>query len=404
MPTETVIFGDKYFRDPHGFYRDVHAGGSLHRFTTPSGVHGWLITGDQLARNVLTDPRIGKGRDTMLGVTTADEHRVGLRSRARRYGTEWVVTHMLGSDPPDHTRLRAAVADHFTPKAVTALTPRIQALTDELLDKIDPSTPIDLATTLAGPLPVAIICHITGIPASHRLRIERSSQVLSDVTVANSSELRTAGLDFTRLILPRLIARRWRPRGDLMSTLGAGMATGEVDLKEALSTVALLLIAGHETTSNLILGTLLALLRDRNEFDRARAEPEHLASVINETLRTDPPLPVTTLRQAHTDVDVDGQRIRRGELLLVSLLAANHDPETVNDPHVFDPDRTVRHMSFGVGVHHCLGARLAKVEATIAVAELIQRHPRLQLAVPIEELRWRRSVFFRRLECLPVTF
>ncbi|MBF6331456.1 cytochrome P450 [Nocardia transvalensis] len=397
-----MIFGDTYFRDPHLFYRQVHQRGPIHRFTTPSGVHGWLVTAEPLARTVLTDPRIGKGRDTMLGVSAADGTRVGMRQRLLRYATEWVVTHMLGADPPDHTRLRKAVSDHFSPRAVTALTPRIDALATDFVDAMDFPGPVDLVSALACPLPVAVICRITGISDRHRHRIERSSAVLSDVTVADAGELRRASIDFARLILPYFASRRLRPRDDLITSLTRHMGAGELNLKEALSTVALLLIAGHETTSNLILGTMLALLRDPEEFDRVRSDPVRLGAVIDETLRTDPPLPVATLRQAHTDLDLAGVHVSRGELLMVSLLAANHDPAIISDPDTFDAGRSVQHMSFGAGIHHCLGARLARVEATAAITRLVERYPHISLAIPAESLRWRRSIFFRRLESLPV--
>ncbi|WP_280363516.1 cytochrome P450 family protein [Nocardia wallacei] len=402
MPTSDVTFDDVYFRDPHQFYRDVHQQGSLHRFTTPAGVHGWLVTGEHLARTVLTDPRIGKGRDTMLGVSGADATDLGVRERLLRYATEWVVTHMLGSDPPEHTRLRRAVSDYFSPRAVTELTPRIDALTTGFVDAMPSGGPVDLVEKLACPLPVAVICEITGIPQRHRARIEKSSAVLSDVTVADARQLRSASLDFVRLIVPHLAARRIRPRDDLITTLTKQMTTGQMSPKEALSTVALLLIAGHETTANLITSTLLALLRNPDELTRVRSDSARISAVIDETLRTEPPLPVATLRQAHTDLDLDGERINQGELLMVSLLAANHDPETVSDADTFDPDRPARHLSFGTGIHHCLGARLARVEATIAVSRLLEQYPHIRLATSPESLRWRRSIFFRHLDSLPV--
>lgn len=233
---------------------------------------------------------------------------------------------------------------------------------------MNPTAPVDLVPALACPQPVAVICHITGIPSGYRQRIERSSAILSDVTVAEARELRKASIDFARLFLPYIAARRMLPRDDLITSLTRQMATGDMNLKETLSTVALLLIAGHETTSNPILGTPLSLLRDPDELDRARTDPARITAVIDETLRTDPPLPVTTLRQAHTDLDLVGQGVKRGELLMVLPLAANQDPETVDTPYIFDADRTAHHMSFGVGIHHCLGARLARAEAMTASA------------------------------------
>ncbi|WP_194820174.1 cytochrome P450 [Nocardia sp. XZ_19_385] len=401
MPVTDVVFDDTYFRDPHAFYQQIQQQGPLHRFTTPSGVHGWLITSAPLARAVLTDARIGKGRDTMLGVS-GNNTGLSLRQRLLRASSEWVVSHMLGSDPPDHTRLRHAVADHFTPRAVTALQPRIDTLTQGFIDTMDPTDPVDLVTALACPLPVAVICEILGVSDRHQHRIERSSAILSDVTVARARELRSASLDFTRLILPHFATRRLRPREDLITALTQQMKTGQVNLKESLSTVALLLIAGHETTANLILATLLALLRNPEELQRVRTDPVRLNAVIDEALRTDPPLPVATLRQAHTPIELTGQHITPGELLLVSLLAANHDPQTTSHPTTFHPDRPTRHLSFGTGIHHCLGARLARAETTAAITYLLHRYPNITLAVPPTALRWRRSVFFRRLESLPV--
>lgn len=391
MPAETVIFDDTYFRDPHGFYGQVRQSGPIHRFATPSGVHGWLVTSEDLVRTVLTDPRIGKGRDTMLGVTVADEERTEWRSTVLRHAAEWVVTHMLGSNPPDHARLRDAVARHFTPPAVTDLTPRIEALTRGLLDAISPKATADMVRALASPLPVSVICHITGIPVTVRRRLERSSAALSDVTVTTKQEQRRAAIDFASIILPRLAQRRLRPRDDVLSTLARQVTDGRLSLKEALSTMALLLIAGHETTANLIAGSLLALLRDPAEYARVREDPARLGSVVDETLRADPPKPVATLRQARTDIDLAGQRVRKGELLMASLLAGN-----------FDVGRAAGHMAFGAGIHHCLGARLARTEATIALAQIVERYPNMRLAVPAESLRWRRSIFFRRLESLPV--
>ncbi|MEC3919294.1 cytochrome P450 [Nocardia sp. CDC160] len=350
---------------------------------------------------MLTDPRIGKGRDTMLGVSASDAE-LGLRQRLLRSATEWVVTHMLGSDPPEHTRLRKAVADYFSPRAVTEMTPRIDMLTKGFVDAMPSDTPVDLVMELACPLPVAVICEITGISQRNRPRIEKSSAVLSDVTVADSRQLRSASIDFVRLIAPYFVARRLRPREDLITSLTQQMASGELNLKEALSTVALLLIAGHETTANLIASTMLALLRNPDELERVRSDPDRISGVIDETLRTEPPLPVATLRQAHSELDLAGERIGKGELLMVSLLAANHDPESVSDADVFDPARQARHLSFGTGIHHCLGARLARIEATTAITILLERYPGIRLAACPETLRWRRSIFFRHLDSLPV--
>lgn len=384
-----AVFDNDYHRDPAAFYASLVAAGPLHRFTAPdSGITGWLVTGHELAREALTHPELGKDRDTMTGAAAPP---CGLSGRLQRMATGWLVSHMLGSDEPGHSRLRNTVADIFTPRAVTALQSRIDHHTRRLLDAIDPAGPVDLVCALAFPLPVAVITELFGIPDRHRDTIARSSAVLGDITVVTPAQQRRSGLAFTRLILPRLMARRLRPTGDLLTALARRHRAGDITLPEALSTAALLLIAGHETTTSLVAAILVALLRNPTDLDRARCDPTHLDQLIEGTLRTHPPVPVTTLRTARRPLQLAETTIAPGEFVMISLQAANIDR----------PD-TAKHLSFGHGVHYCLGAHLARAETRTAVAELLQRWPRIASVADIDDLPRRRSILFHRYERLPV--
>lgn len=401
MTIRTVHFDETYFRDPHTAAAELAAAGPIHRFTSPSGTRGWLITGGELAYAVLNHPDIGKSPEAMIG--GPGQGHSGSVAAVRRAAGRALVSHMLGTDPPDHARLREAVAEAFTPRAVGRLAPRIAAYTAQLIDDIDPRAPVDLVAALGFPLPVRVICHILGLPDRHVRRIGRASSVLSDVIVATPDELRSAAVDFARLLIPRLALRRLRPRDDLLTEVAQQWRRRRLSPSEALSTVALLLVAGHETTSNLITNTLLALLQHPGELGRLRADPARLDAVIEETLRYDPPVPTTTLRAARRPLELAGQSIRPDEWLMVSLLAAHRDPATVSHPEQFDPGRKPnRHLAFGHGIHYCLGARLARAETRTAITQLLARYPEISLAVPADQLRWRQSVVFRRLEELPV--
>lgn len=397
LPSFTT-FDDDYFRDPRQFYSKLGKSDKIHRFVAPSGTEGWVVTDRELARKALTHPGLGKGHAAMTGSQTS----AGVVGRLHRTATSYVITHMLGSNPPEHTRLRKTVADWFTPAAVEGMTPMITELSSALIESMRRSPAPDLVRDFAFSLPVQVICRILGVDDRHAQRIGECSAVLSDVIVADPGELRRAAVDIARLILPILAARRFRPRNDLISDLAAQQRRGEIATKEALSTIALLLIAGHETTSSLIVNTVLALTAHPEVRDRARSDSGVLDQVIEESLRFEPPLPVTTLREALEPVTLGGHQIDKGEIVMVSLLAANLD--TPGCPMSFDPSRTgLRHMSFGYGIHYCVGAGLARTEAKIAISQLLEAFPKLELAVSHEEVDWRRSIFFRRAETLPLT-
>jgi cytochrome P450 len=227
--------------------------------------------------------------------------------------------------------------------------------------------------------------------------------VLSDVIVHSNAELRRAAIDFATVLAPRLLWRAIRPGQDVISSVARQWRRGELTFSQAMSTVAILLI-GHETTASLLSSTLWALVTHPAELARVRADPDALNAVIEETLRYNAPTLTTTLRHTRRPLELAGQRVDADEWVLVSQAAANHDAAVVVDPATFDSTRPPphRHLAFGHGIHFCLGAHLARMETRIAITELLNRYPNITVAVPPDQLRWRRSVVIRRLEQLPV--
>ena len=407
MPVRHVTFDQQYFQDPHSLYRELRADGPLHRFTSPSGVDGWIITDYTAARDILNNPKIGKTPEAMAGAddsTPPSGFKESARRWLRRQTSPWMVSHMLAAEPPEHTRLRKVTQGSLTPAALRALHPQVTAYTDTLLGNLRGKTTADLIPTFAFPLPVQVICHILGVPDEHHQKIGDCSRVLSDVIVADPNELRSAAIELAKVIYPQLRSRKKNPREDLLGALVAANIDGTMSMKEVMSTVALLLIAGHETTVNLIANTMYTLLQDPDCLKRVQAGEIPISNVIEESLRFECSLPTTTLRQAMDDVQVGDTTIESGDLVMVSLAAANRDPAAFPNPDRFDPERAVRgNLAFGYGIHHCIGAPLARMEAEIAITRLLEEFPTIALAADPDSLEWRESIVFRGLNTLPVT-
>jgi cytochrome P450 len=314
---------------------------------------------------------------------------------------------LLFMDAPDHTRLRGLVNKVFTPRSVEQLRPRIAEVTDELLTPLRSAGRFDAIADVAYPLPVTVICELLGVPATDRelfRRLTRDMAAVVDLDATPEQYGRAAGamLTFTAYLVPLFEERRRKPRPDLISTLVAAEHAGDrLGADELLATVLLLLVAGHETTMNLIGNGLLALLRHPDQLDLLRAHPELMASAVEELLRYDSPVR-RVMRVAQQDAVVDGQCVRVGDRVVALLHEANHDAKVFAAPEVLDITRDARrHVAFGGGAHHCLGAPLARAEAQIALAALIAL-PGLELA--IDEPRWRPMEALHALEALPIAF
>jgi cytochrome P450 len=383
--------------DPYPAYHRLRAADPVHR--GPFGF--WLLSRYDDCVAVLRDPRFGReGFDALLEAV---------------YGSpgepEHVPRSMLFRDPPDHTRLRALVSRAFTPRVVEGLRPRIEQIVNALLDRVQDAGRMEVIADLAYPLPVTVISEMLGVPEADRDAIRQWSAdvarsldaigmpVAADL-VARGRAARSALGEYFKSLIPE---RRRRPRADLLSQLIAVEERGDqLSEGELLSTCVLLYIAGHETTVNLIGNGLLALLRHPAEGARLSADTGLIPSAVEELLRYDGPVQ-RTARVACTDVEIDGRRIAKGSMVVVLLGAANRDPAQFPDPDRLDVARADnRHIAFGFGIHFCLGAPLARLEAQIAFAALLRRMPRLALATDRPE--WRDSQVLRGLVALPVTF
>jgi cytochrome P450 len=313
---------------------------------------------------------------------------------------------LLFMDAPDHARLRGLISKAFTPRSVERLRPRIAELTAQLLAPLRQAGQFDVIRDFAFPLPVTVICELLGVPAEDRelfrtLTREMAAVLDLDPTPEQLGHAAGAALTFTAYLVPLFEQRRRAPRSDLISALVATEENGDtLAADELLTTVMLLLVAGHETTMNLIGNGLLALLRHPDQLALLRQRPHLVASAVEELLRYDSPVRRVARIALHDEI-VDGRDVHAGERVIAMLDAANHDPSVFPAPATLDITRDPRgHVAFGGGAHYCLGAALARAEAQIALAALVALP---DLALAIDEPRWRPLETLHALEALPVT-
>lgn len=396
--TPPALHGPEFEADPHSAYRWLREHDPVHRVDLPGGAWAWLVTRYGDARSVLADPAMLKdprradGTWYRAGLGLPFDHRPSL------------VRSMVNVDAPDHSRLRRVTGAAFSPRRVRALEESAERIAGELVAALGKEAAPDLVRDLAYPLPIAIICDILGVPEADRPEFHRQAAVI-DSSSPDEYEAIGAATDWFDAYLGGLVEARLRaPSDDLLGDLVEAHRAGELTRDEVTSTAFLLLVAGHETTVALIGNMLLILLRDPGELARLREDPELVGPAIEESLRLESPLQNATWRFPAEPTTVGGVRLEAGEPVLVSLLAAGRDPRRYEDPDVFDPRRAASHLSFGHGAHFCVGARLARVEARVAVTAVLEGLPGLRLAVDESELRWWPSMIMHGLFELPVTF
>jgi cytochrome P450 PksS len=394
----------RFKADPYPFYARLRAEAPVWRTTLPDRRAAWLVTRYEDVAKVLREDTFAKNK-------------LNAMDPEQRAKTLWIPNflkplerNMLDLDDPDHARLRALVSKAFTPRLVEQLRGRIEVLCEELLDamkrKGERRGQIELVADYALPLPATVIAELLGVPAEDHAKFHRWSNRLVSVS-SKRDMLRAvpAALSFVRYLRKLIERRRADPQDDLITALIRAEEAGDKLSKDELLAMAfLLLVAGHETTVNLIASGTLALLEYPEQTDRVKREPSLVKPAIEELLRFTSPVEMATERYAREDVEIADTTITRGELVLAVLGSANRDDRHFEDPDVLDLARDPnRHFAFGRGgVHHCLGAPLAHMEGRIAISTLLRYFPEARLAVAPESLRWRRGVFLRGLQRLPL--
>lgn len=357
---------DEVLADPYDLYEQLRRKDPIHRMRL---IDAWAISSYREVDAILRD----HARFSNQGLPTDTYVRIGPLG-------------MLALDPPDHTRLRALVSRAFTPKSVAALQPKVEQIADDLLHAIEGQTRFDLMNTFAFPLPVIVIAQMLGVHTEDLDRFKAWSNLISlsiepILDDENIKRARQARVELEAYFEEIIAQRRRKPQTDLTSDLVAAEEAGDrLTHAELVTTLILLLVAGNETTRNLIGNGMLALLRNPDQFQRLRRQPDLLDLAIHEFLRYDPPVQMDR-RIALEDVEIRNKRIRAGQPVISLIGAANRDPAVFSDPNTLDIGRKqTSHLSFGRGIHYCLGASLAVMEAKVAFAALLKRYASIQLS------------------------
>jgi len=389
--------------NPFPMFAQVRDLGPVHAVTLADGHEAWLVVRYSEARAALNDSRLSKDMHAALA-TAAEVVAEGLPGPA-------FARHMLNVDPPNHTRLRRLVLAAFTQGRIERLRPRIQDVVDDLLSRIaaqGSDSRVDLVDSFAFPLPFTVICDLLGVPESGRASLGRELTALLAPTSSPAEYARAKkASDAVVAMLSALVeAKQDAPGDDLVTDLITARDGDErLNQQELLSTIFQLIVAGHDTTTSLIGNGVVALLGNPDQLATLRSDPSRIPAAVEELLRYDPPVPHSTFRYTIAPVEIAGVTIPAGAQVIISLASANRDSDRYAQPEMLDIDRAdVRHLAFGHGIHHCLGAPLARAEGQVALGSLLRRFPQLRLAVPVQELHWGHGdgLVLRGLSELPV--
>lgn len=378
--------------DPHTMFAMMRQAGRVAQIPLGgAGSTGYLITHHEDAKRALTDLRLAKAPTANILPPAMVKPGLG--------------KNMLNFDGAEHSRLRRLASLEFTPRRIEALRPRIQEISDSLIDTMRGKDSADLIDDYAFPLPFQVICELIGVPVVDRDDFRGWSNILLDEFGARSEESVKASDSMLAYVQDLLVRKRSAPDDALLSGLIQASDAGDrLDEDELTSLVFLLLVAGHETTVNLIGNAMELLLRHPDRLSALRAQPELIPVAIEEVLRFESPVKTATLRIAVEEITVGDTTIPAGSVVFIGLMSANRDDNVFADPDAFDFARTDagQHLAFGHGVHFCLGAPLARMEGKIALEGLLSAFPQIALGVPDEALEWRPGLLLRGLSHLPV--
>jgi cytochrome P450 len=417
-----ALFSADFKERAFAVYAAMREKGPVISVMMPTGEPVWFVTRYEAALAMLKDDE-RFANDPSHALTEeeyaqlfqqATEHLTDEQQQMAAQTDEILRRNLLAVDPPDHSRLRRLVAIPFTPKYIEGLRPRVQAIADALLDAVQARADgtgrreMELIGDFAYPLPLTVISEMLGIPLADRDKFREWSQAAVSFTPADRANPAVTAklIEFIAYMRRLVAAKRSHPGDDLLSGLVLAEAEGDkLSEKELLSMIFVLIVAGHETTVNLIANGTLALCEHPEQRARLQENPGLLKTAVEEMLRYYGPVEMTLTRWVRQDTELGGEQLRRGQQIMAVLASANRDGNQFPDPDVFDVSREPnRHVAFGTGIHACLGATLARLEGQVAFATLLSRLPDLALAIPRDEVRWRDATFLRGLTRLPVTF
>nr|WP_142506293.1 cytochrome P450 [Melghirimyces algeriensis] len=390
------LFSSAFKKHAYSIYKDLRANSPVHPVNIPLERKAWLVT--------KYDDVVAMLKDHRLTMDARSDCRTGpLPPFVEK---KYLSTNMLSSDPPDHTRLRKLVQKGFTPRMVEGLRERIEKIAQTLLDQVQDRKQMDLIEDYAFPLPIIVICEMLGIPSEDRDQFREWSNTIVDTTnhpekfQMFSQQVR----EFTQYLQEMIEQKRKYPEDDLISRLVQVESEGShLTEAELSSMIFLLIVAGHETTVNLIGNGGLALLEHPDQMEMLKSAPDLMEQAVEELLRYYSPVELATNRWAKEEICLRDTVISKGDMVIASIASANRDEEHFECPDELDITRREnRHLAFGQGIHYCLGAPLARLEGQIALSNLIQRFPDLRLGVSADALRWRPSYLMRGLKTLPV--
>lgn len=387
------VLSKEFTQNPYPTFGRLRENDPIYRTLMPSGQYAWIITRYEDAVAVLKDQRFIKDYTKL---TDGDS------------GSGGMANTMLFSDLPDHKRLRSLVQLAFTPRMIEGLRGRIEEITNELLDSVKGKSEMNFIDDFAFPLPIIVICEMLGVPTEDRNKFRDWSNTLVEATNNPEQTEGTQGslMAFMGYLQEWITKRRQDPQDDLITQLIQAEEKGDhFTEQELVSLVFLLIIAGHETTVNLISNGVLALLEHPEQKEKLQKQPELIHTAVEEFLRYDGAVEFSTDRWAGETIEFAGKTIPKGDLVLVAIDSADRDPEQFKDPDVFDITREKsRHIAFGKGIHSCLGAPLARLEAEVAINTLLRRLPNLRMTTDPETLQWRPGMLIRGLKELPLAF
>jgi len=422
QPSGAAMFDAAFKARAFPVYAAMRANGPVARVELSDGQILWLVTRFAEASEMLKDHE--RFANDPLSALTEEEYAQlfqqltdDLTPEQQELAAETdeiLSRNLLGVDPPDHSRLRRLVAIPFTPRYIESLRPRIEAIAANLLDAIEARArgtghrEVDLIDAFAYPLPLTVIAEMLGIPQVDREKFREWSQAAVSFTPADPANpaLTAMMIEFVRYLRQLAAEKRVHPADDLLSGLVRAEAEGDkLSENELLAMIFVLIVAGHETTVNLIANGLLALFDHPEQYERLRADLSLVPVAIEEMLRYAGPVEMSLTRWVRQDTELGGVHLRRGGQIVALLASDNRDERQFPDAETFDITREpARNLAFGTGIHACLGSALARLEGQVAFAALLSRLPDLALAIPRDAVEWRAGTFLRGLTRLPVTF